>query len=406
MAGAADLSARKQNDAHFRHYIAFSSFAVDIQHEGCIFTLEILEMRFVLFLIIGLGLAVSATAQPNLALTATPSASASSMGNFGPANWTDGILNGSFFGWVGTDISFPQPAWMQLEWTQPQTINQMVLHNVGSNFAPPAGNAVVFSGFAQLMYWNGNAWQQLISLLGVPGFGATITLNFPEITTTKLRIDSFNISGSHNPGFDEWEVFRLPADTIDAVLDSIQITSLQGGIGRILRFSMLVKNQGNVPIVNPSVSYSINTNPVSGPFTAIFPGTLQPGTDTLLVHPEVLPAERVLNGRELCAWVSVTGDVQSENDTTCRELSGIGTAVEQSELALFQAYPNPLQSVLYFKGVPAGSTMRFYDAQGRCLAQLDDQVESFEIPLDWPAGLYFLQIQDKNSVRTCRLHRP
>lgn len=363
-----------------------------------------MRLFFTLCLLIcmrGLGLA-----QPNLALTATPSASASSTGNFGPANWTDGILNGSFFGWVGTASTFPQPAWMQLEWTQPQTINRVVLHNAGSNFAPPAGNAVVFSGFAQLMYWDGTTWQHLSVLSGVPGYGAQITLNFPEITTTKLRVDSFSITGSHNPGFDEWQVYRIQNDTTDAQLDSIQITSLQGGIGRILRFSMLVKNRGNVNIVNPSISYSLNTNPVSGPFTATFPLTLAPGADTLLVHPETLPAERILNGRQLCAWVTAAGDAISENDTSCRELSGIGTSVSEMAALAPQAYPNPLGEVLYFKQLSAGSILRFYDAQGRCLTQLTETPESFAIPQDWPAGLYFLQIQDKNTLHTIRLQRP
>lgn len=345
-------------------------------------------------------------AQPNLALTAMPSASASSTGNFGPANWTDGILNGSFFGWVGTASTFPQPAWMQLEWTQPQTMNRMVLHNAGSNFAPPAGNAVVFSGFAQLMYWDGTNWQHLSVLSSVPGYGAQITLSFPEISTTKLRLDSFNISGSHNPGFDEWEVFRIASDTVDAALDSIQITNLQGGIGRILRFSMLVKNEGNVPIMNPSISYTINTNPVSGPFTATLPATIAPGNDTLLVHPDIIPAESILNGRELCAWVTVANDARTENDTSCRILAGIGTSLQEQATYQPQAYPNPLQEVIYFKQLSAGSVLRFYDAQGRCLSVLSETPESFAIPQDWPAGLYFLQIQDKNTLHTIRLQRP
>jgi hypothetical protein len=345
-------------------------------------------------------------AQPNLALTATPSASASALGNFGPANWTDGILNGSFFGWVGTASTFPQPAWMQIAWMQPQTINRMVLHNAGSNFAPPAGNAVVFSGNAQLMYWTGTTWQHLSVLPSVQGYGAQITLNFPEITTTKLRIDSFNITGSHNPGFDEWQVYRIQNDTIDAQLDSIQITTLQGGIGRILRFSLLVSNRGNVNIVNPSISYSINTNPVSGPFTTTFPVTIAPGTNTLLVHPETLPAERILNGRQLCAWVRAAGDAVLENDTSCRELTGIGTSVSEISGLRPQAYPNPLQEVLYFKQLPAGSVLRIYDAHGRCLTRLSESPESFVIPQDWPAGLYFLQIQDKNTLHTIPLQRP
>jgi len=364
-------------------------------------------MRFVLALILSLSCNFEAFAQPNLGLTAPATASASSGGNFGPANWTDGILNGSFFGWVGTAATFPQPAWMQLEWSQPQTMNRMVLHNAGTNFAPAAGNAVVFLGQVHLKYWDGNLWQYLNTIQGVPGYGVHITLDFPEITTTKLRLDSFNISGSHNPGFDEWEVFRIELDTADAELDTIQITNLQGGTGRILRFSMLIKNLGNLPIVNPSISYSVNTNPASGPFTVIFPATIAPGTDTLLVHPDVLPAESILNGRQLCAWVTVAGDIAAENDTAYLVLSGIGTSVSEALVSTVpQAYPNPLQEVLYFKELPAGCVLRFFDTHGRCLAVLTDAPESFVIPTNWPSGLYFLQIQDKKELQSIRLQRP
>ena len=40
------------------------------------------------------------TYSQNLALTGVPTASASSLGNFGPSNWNNGIVHGSFF-WMG-----------------------------------------------------------------------------------------------------------------------------------------------------------------------------------------------------------------------------------------------------------------------------------------------------------------
>jgi hypothetical protein len=124
------------------------------------------------------------------------------------------------------------------------------------------------------------------------------------------------------------------------------------------------------------------------------------------VHPETLPAERILNGRQLCAWVRAAGDAVLENDTSCRELTGIGTSVSEISGLRPQAYPNPLQDVLYFKQLPAGSVLRIYDAHGRCLTRLSESPESFVIPQDWPAGLYFLQIQDKNTLHTIPLQRP
>ncbi|MDP2188192.1 MAG: T9SS type A sorting domain-containing protein [Sphingobacteriaceae bacterium] len=364
-------------------------------------------MRFLLLLYISLFTGLTTFAQANLALTATATASASSTGNFGPANWTDGILNGSFFGWVGTASNFPQPAWMQLEWTQPQLMNRMVLHNVGTNFAPPAGNAVVFAGSAQLQYWDGSSWQNIQLIQGIPGYGSQLIVDFNQISTTRLRLHQFALSGSaQNPGFDEWQVFRVQQDTSDAAIDSIRVTNLQGGTGRILRFTMRIQNEGNIPLVNPTVSYTINTNPVSGPFNATFIASILPGGDSSFVHPHTVPAEAILNGRELCAWVVAVGDSNRLNDTLCVTLAGIGISVLEPKLADLVVYPNPLQDVLYFKQLPAGSILRFFDAQGSCLVVLSETPESFPIPANWPSGLYFLQIQDKNTQRTIRLQRP
>lgn len=363
-------------------------------------------MRFVIAFFSCYSLIVSAVAQTNLAPSATPSASASSSGSYGPANWNDGILNGSFFGWVGTAIAFPQPAWMQYEWPNPQTINRVVLHNAGTNFAPPAGNAVVFTGTVKLTYWTGTQWQLIQALQGVPGYGAQIDVSFPPITTTKLRLDTFYMQGNlQNPGFDEWEVFGFRADTTDASMDSIQLYNLPSGSGRTLRFGLTFKNRGNVPLVNPTVGFLIHSSPLTGPFTATL-GTFAPGAVGTVVHPDSVVADVALNGKQLCAWINATGDINTANDTICITLSGIGTSVSELVVPNPQAYPNPLQDRLYFKHLPTGSTLHFYDMQGRRLAVLTEVPESFVVPEDWPSGLYFLQIQAKNTVQTLRLQKP
>lgn len=336
----------------------------------------------------------SAHAQQNLATSAQASASASSTGNFGPANWIDGIKNGAFFGWVGTASNFPQPAWMQLQWTQLQTLNRIRLFHPGTNFQPPAGNAVVFGGTAVLQFWNGAGWINHDTLTSQGSYGDSLTFDFPAIQTTRIRLTAFALTGAANPGFDEWEVFNIEADTIDAAVLSYSVENIFGGIGRSLRVSIRVRNTGNVPLVNPALSWRINTFPETGPYTNIIPLNLAPGADTMILHPESTAAVQALNGRELCMWVRATGDNQRGNDTLCAALAGIGSGVASLDgkegLLLF---PNPSAGTLHLKGLEESASYSLYDLQGRQLLRGSWSDLGLELPADWPAGGYFMVVE-------------
>jgi len=350
-------------------------------------------MRFV-FLACCLLLAFHLKAQPNLARSAQASASASSTGNFGPANWTDGLKNASFFGWIGTAGTFPQPAWMQLQWTQPQSMNRIRLFHPGTNFQPPAGNAVVFTGSAILQYWNGSGWVNHDTITGQGSFGDSMTVDFPPISTTRIRLTAFSLSGAANPGFDEWEVYQVQQDTLDAAVVGYTVENIFGGIGRTLRVRIRLRNEGNVPLVNPAISWKINTFPETGPYTNVVPLNLPPGADTLLLHPESTAAVQALNGRELCMWVRVTGDNLLGNDTLCAPLAGIGASVASldGEQGLV-LYPNPSSGSLRVQGLVDTAVYTLYDLKGRQLLTGIWPDAGIELPADWPSGSYFLLLQ-------------
>lgn len=350
-------------------------------------------MRYLLLCLLLLG-TVQSWAQTNLALSATPSASASSTGNFGPANWTNGLKNATTFGWVGTAATFPQPAWMQLEWQQPQTFNQLRLFNVGTNFQPPTGNGVVFNGSVQVQYWANNAWQTFDTLFGGGSYGDSLVLNFNDITTTRLRLHNFAISGTHNPGFDEWEVYRISSDTIDLAVTGQQLENILGGFGRILRVRVRVANTGNVAVSQARLVYIINTVPETGPFEINLPLGLAAGDDSLVLHPETVPAEQRLNGRTLCMWVKAVGDSFPGNDSLCIPLAGFGSSVQALGTPGAPAvYPNPVSNHLYIQHLADDALVSLYDTRARLLWEGIWPAEGLAIPPHWPSGNCILLVK-------------
>lgn len=351
-------------------------------------------MAILLFVLLAFA-GVSAHGQQNLAATAQASASASSTGNFGPANWTDGIKNGSFFGWVGTASNFPQPAWMQLQWSQPQTFNRIRLFHPGTNFQPPAGNAVVFAGSMVLQYWNGMAWLNHDTLTSQGTFGDSVTFNFPSITTTRIRLTHFVLNGAPNPGFDEWEVYNVMADTTDLAVVGHNVENIFGGIGRTMRVRMRIRNLGNVPVVNPTLSWKVNTTPETGPYAAMIPLILAPGADTLILHPETTAAVQALNGRELCMWVRTNADSNFANDTLCVALAGFGSSVASLDGSQgLSLYPNPSMGRLQLAGLPDVEWQyALYDMQGRRLMAGIWPESGLDLPAFWVNSTYFLMLE-------------
>lgn len=350
-------------------------------------------MRQLILCLLLLG-PVSSWAQTNLAPLATATASASSTGNFGPSNWIDGLKNATHFGWVGTASNFTQPAWMMLEWAQPQTFNQIRLFHPGTNFMPPAGNAVVFTGSAVLQFWTNNTWQSFDTIFSSGGYGDSMLVQFPDVTTTRLRIVQFNITGAHNPGFDEWEVYRISTDTVDMAITGQQLENILGGFGRILRIRMQLSNQGNVAVSQARLGYLINTVPQTGPFEINVPLGLAAGDDSLVLHPETIPAEQRLNGRTLCMWVKAVGDANVANDTLCIPLTGFGSSVQAlGSPGAPVVYPNPATTLLHIRNLAEDAHISLYDPQGRLLWEGNWPAEGLAIPPHWPAGNCILLVK-------------
>ncbi len=124
----------------------------------------------------------------------------------------------------------------------------------------------------------------------------------------------------------------LTSDNSDIAIDDIHVYDRQAvdvGVseivnpfeylraGNVSNVQLRIRNFGTTPATNIPVTYSYDG--VTG--TAIYTGTIAPGADDLLSIPSNTIAAPV--GRfDLCAWTTMTGDINTFNDSICRETFG------------------------------------------------------------------------------------
>lgn len=344
-------------------------------------------------------------AQPNLALSATASASASSSGAYGPANWNDGIINGATFGWVGTDPNMPVPSYMQFDWTTPQSFDSVVIYNVGSNFAPPNGNGVVFNGTADLEYFDGSQWVYITSFTGQGTYSSSYSLTFSPVTATMFRIVNINTGSNpvnHNPGFDEIEIFLSPQPVpfTDAELSAADTLLDKGSLE--LHIEARITNLGNQLLDSVEVSYEVSNSVIMA--NERFNLNLLPGADTVVEMSQPIVLDSLpwaLSNESLCVWVSAVADSNSSNDSICISLEPL-RAQELKSLEL-QVYPNPSTGHL--------SIACQFPIDEILIRSLEGQEVLFhpgfgafhtEVECKLPAGTYLMQVvgsDDKEVVR-------
>ena len=144
------------------------------------------------------------TQRPNLAIVATPSSSA----RFGqPLNsLNDGVAptnTGNFRGGGGNRP--PQPRtnlWLQYEWKQPASTNEIAIYWWNAN------NAVRLPEAYRIQYWDG---KDFVPVKNVNGLGLTNnelnTTTFDEIKTTRIRVE-LDSADRGSASLLEWIVFK------------------------------------------------------------------------------------------------------------------------------------------------------------------------------------------------------
>lgn len=249
---------------------------------------------------------VALSAQTNLAVNATPSASASSSGNYGPSNWNDGNIGlNYYFGWVGTDGGFPQPAWVKYEWNSSVTLNKLVFH-------PPTyttGGGVPFIGNADLQYWDGSSWQTHVNYSTNNGNTAD-TLSFASVSTTKIRLTNFTCYGGQNPGWDEIEAFYIAPPVMDVGV--CRFDNQMVSANTQTKFRIWVKNYSTTTAAS-NISVQCNLGSTTN-YTGTVNGPIAPGDSVMFTFNDfyTIPVAQF----EAKAWTELSGDVDLSNDTT------------------------------------------------------------------------------------------
>ncbi|MCF8331978.1 MAG: T9SS type A sorting domain-containing protein [Bacteroidales bacterium] len=344
----------------------------------------------VLFFLSGLTIA-----QNNLATGATPAASASSNGNYGPSNWNDGLIGPNYyFGWVGTDNSYPQPAWIQYEWNNSQTLNRLV-------FYPPTwntGGGVPFNGNADLQYWDGSAWQTHISYF-TTNTTTPDTLFFQQITTTKIRLTDFTCYGGENPGWDEIEAYYVPPVNVD-----VGVSSLENQFN-----SSPPQTKIKIWVRNYSDSLDAYDIPVyckpgmSGVMNGFVTDTINPGDSVLYTFNDwfVIP----IGTFQIITWAEAYGDLDHSNDTSTFVItpySGIPDQNQTESTELITLIPNPASNKLNMKFNQSGEKqVTCYTLNGQKVLCRYTSKRTLKLDVsEWLPGVYFVDVKTTDGSYT------
>lgn len=270
--------------------------------------------------------------QTNLALQATASASASSSGSYGPDKWNDGNIGPSYnFGWLGTDpASFTTPAWMKFTWTNAQNLNKIRLYNPTHS----QGSFVLFQGSAELQYLDNNNNWVTISNLYVPNAsqtGAYYDLYFSQVSTTAIRLTNFTITGQHNPGWDEIELYNIvnndDVGVSDILIpDTVAIASLE--------IDVKVKNFAKTNVDSFDVCYDINSqNIVCKTFyKSDFGVPVSQSFDSVNMILDTIQAS--IGDFQIRSWTNLHTDSNLINDTITKNVYGLINFGDTVDMAL------------------------------------------------------------------------
>ncbi|MBE0641618.1 MAG: T9SS type A sorting domain-containing protein [Bacteroidales bacterium] len=264
---------------------------------------------------------------------------------------------------------------------------------------PPTWNTpsfVLFYGAAQVQYWDGATWQSHQNFLSLNP-GVPDTISFAPVTTTRLRITNFNVSGQHNPGWDEIEVFQLVQPRVDLYISSVisPPDTLWSSVSYPVRF--LVKNNGIDPAQGFVMGYQIgNQSDV-----ATYSNSLAPGDSLDFIFQNQLNTNLFSSSLLDCKFfVHSTADTNPSNDTlfTTRLMLTVGGAslpVDDHSLL----WPNPFTDLLWVD-IPGNGAqeLKVFDIQGRlrCFLPALRTEESLGFNLAaLPSGLYFIEVDGR-----------
>jgi hypothetical protein len=175
--------------------------------------------------------------QTNHALTAVASHSGGGGTTYGPSNYNDGVIPAFGvlpWGWVSGNGS------IEYTWTSQVQVNSVVFHKDNRPFST-----------LNIEYWNGTQYVLVMNVVGTAANKDSV--NFPTVSTTKLRMSS--IAGS-NPNFREIQAYYLPSAPIDAAVLSVDSPSVFcSGMHTVVA---TIANRGTSQLTSVTVNWEVN----------------------------------------------------------------------------------------------------------------------------------------------------
>lgn len=163
-----------------------------------------------------------------------------------------------------------------------------------------------------------------------------------------------------------------------------------------------VRNNGNVPEAAFTMNYQFGDGTVVSQAHTGAP--LQPGAQLLVNFNQQLLPQQDLTG-DLCAWSTLEGDEQTDNDTTCISVNTV-TGILDHALAQVRIAPNPAQDQVFLEGLPTGNIeLSVHDARGM-IVYAAQRVGGERAVLDvsgMPTGTYIVSLTHRHGVAHHRL---
>ncbi len=272
--------------------------------------------------------------------------------------------------WVSTTTPpsiVPHVEWIDFEWPADVSVDGMRIHNGQSNTRLLTG--------ATLYKWEAGNWVSFHTFGNLP-MQCNNTVPFPLVTTKKLRITSFQMTGTgqqSNPNFREIEIFEALASGCIGVRAPLNVTVLNPvpcnvGVSAILypvsainmtsqeTVTVKVDNYGTVSQSNIPVSFQIDNQPaVNETITATV------GSNSSINFTFGTKADLSISGNtyQLRVWTGLSCDSIDQNDTSSKYVTNLLPVYCNSTAtsALFQEITNITIDTLFSNTSPAIGAM-------------------------------------------------
>ena len=297
-------------------------------------------LLFVMLLLLGFQI----QAQNNIAPLATASASTCNTGPCSTLNDQNYGTCGTQQMWISTSSppsSTPHTNWIDFEWTQTYGMNKMTIHH--------AQNNARFLTGADLYYWNGSSWVYFYRFSNLT-MQCINTINFPLVITNKLRITTFQMTGTgqtSNPNFREIEIFSVPLSGFDVAMENIVAPPVLGVGSQNL--TVRVCNKRADTIYKADLGYQVDNNTPVTVSNHVFNPPIDPGqcANYTFSTPIVISSS---GNYTIKTWITDPNDSTYDNNTSndtlvwnaCTGIQGTFTIGSTGDYSTVQSAVNAL----------------------------------------------------------------